>query len=326
MRTRRNRVRFNLLIAAGLLAGLYPASGDVGDTVVVDFNRDMTVNKQPGNPAGYRDTPMVTLGGVAGYQNPWEVMVAWNSAAGPGLETQNYGGDGTVTFDQIPPLPAGQYHVFFNMNVANWNIGSQVGLQLGGQGVTELGNENPGAMHYFYPSANPGAADPVNDMQFAGPDMGPGSEYMVNSSGTPITFESNGTMMPAGSKPAGFNDGNSFATSVLLAPGNQIVLTMHDGAAVSFSHIRGFSMKFLRVAPYFTDFVGVSVNDAGAICFTTSPGMDYGLQYTTDLVTTTGWVNVGATLTASATTSYLFDPTEPTGSDIVNKLYRVVIQ
>jgi hypothetical protein len=319
-------VRFNLLIAIGLLAGLYPASGDVGDTLVVDFNGDVTINKQPGNPAGYRDTPMVTLGGVAGYQNPWEVMVAWNSGASPGLETQNIAGEGTVTFDRIPSLPAGQYHVFFNMNVANWLGGNPVGLRLSGPGVTEVGNENPGAMHYFYPVSNGSSQDPINDMQIAGPDMGPGAEYMVNSTGVPITFESNGAMIPAGSNPGSYNDENSFATSVILAPGNQAVLTVSDSVGTGVSHLRVYSMKFVNIGPYFSDLTGVTVGEAGAICFSSSSGIRYGLQYTTDLVTSSGWVNAGASLTATATTSYLFDPTEPAGSDIGNKLYRVVIQ
>ena len=72
-----------------------------------------------------------------------------------------------------------------------------------------------------------------------------------------------------------------------------------------------------------TDF---NVNDYGALCFLSETGLTYELQYTTNLVTTTGWVNAGATITATETNTYLFDPSEPTGSDTSNKIYRVLPQ
>ena len=318
-------------VAFALVTAAAPALGQ-GD-IIVDFYRDTIVDKQAGNPPGFRDTPMVTLGGVAEYANPWEVMVASDlnttncpgqgQPCPPGWELYEQGGNGTITFDQIPSIPPGQYYLYLSMNVGNWNNGSPVGIQVGGTGIEELGNEFPGAMHYFYPASNPGSADPVNDMEIAGPNMGPGSEVMVNSSGVPITFESNGTTMPTGSKPTGFNDGNSFPTSVLVEPGNHIVLTMYDGAAINYSVLRGYSLRFDFVAPYFTDFTNVTVGAAGAIGFESVPGGTYALQYS-NVVTTTGWENAGASMTAVETNSYLFDPTEPTGSDPSNKVYRVI--
>ena len=321
-------------VAIALLTVAAPALGQ--SDIVVDFYRDAVVDKQAGNPPGFRDTPMVTLGGVAEYSgNPWEVMVAWDAnttncpgqglPCPPGWETYQQGGNGTITFDLIPPIPAGQYYLYLSMNVANWNNGSPVGIQLGGIGIEELGNESPGAMHYFYPSSNPGAADPVGDMEIAGPHMGPGSEYMVNSSGVNITFESNGLPLPTGSRPSGFNDGNSFPTSAIVAPDNQIVLTMYDGAALNYSVLRGYSLRFEYVAPYYADFTDVTVNNAGAICFESVPGGTYSLQYS-NAVTTTGWVNAGASITATDTNAYLFDPTEPAGSDPTNKTYRVIAE
>jgi hypothetical protein len=388
------------------------ALGAVGDVIEINFRENTAIDFVPSNPPGFRDIPMITIGGLAHYTQPWEVTTAWNEFATAGNELQSFGGAGTITLDQIPSLPEGEYHVFLNMNIANWNNGSLIGIQLSGQGVTEVGNEIPGAMHLFYPQSNPGAADPISDMQIAGPDMGPNSEYMVDSAGTQLTTVSNGFPLPTGSNPNIFNDGNSFATSLILAPGNQLVLTMQDGAAVGFSHIRGTSMVFSNIAAYvplpteacclsdgtcveldpnyciatnglpqgagtncamvvceasqaccfyaagtcadiissdcvlqggvplgdgtscatpgcpstdapITDF---SVNDYGALCFLSETGVTYELQYTTNLVTTTGWVNAGATITATETNTYFFDPVEPAGSDTTNKIYRVLPQ
>lgn len=417
-----NTFRFLAYSLVAVAMATPQAFSAVGDVIAIVFDERVdpdirdgvlpVVNQGLGNPLTHISTPMVTIGGLAHYTQPWEVTTAWNEFATAGNELQSFGGAGTITFDQIPSLPEGEYYVFLNMNIANWNNGSPVGIQIGGQGVTELGNEFPGAMHFFYPQSNSGFADPINDMQVAGPDMGPGSEYMVDSSGTQLTTVSNGFPLPTGSNPNIFNDGNSFATSLILAPGNQLVLTMQDGAAVSFAHIRGTSMIFSNIAAYVplppqgcclsdgscldidpnfcvasngvpqgvgtncasvvceasqaccfyaagtcsdliagdclmqggvplgvgtscavpgcpstdapvTDF---NVNDYGALCFLSETGLTYELQYTTNLVTTTGWVNAGATITATETNTYLFDPSEPTGSDTSNKIYRVLPQ
>ena len=223
-----------LLCAVASLMVVSSAFADIDDRTLVTF---------------HQSDNLVTLGGPAEYGNPWEVLIASSGGNQTALT-----GNGTITLDnaKVPSLPSGYYTVLLDMNVTGWNNGNAVGIQLGGTGLTELGNENPGAMHYFYPSSNPGAADPVNDMQIAGPDMGPGSDFMRTEGGVPITFESNGLPLPTGSKPDGpHNDMNSFAQQVYLAPGNEVELTIYDswGNAGTTGYLRAYSLEFIEAAP-----------------------------------------------------------------------------
>lgn len=218
---------------AASIVGVSLAFADIDDRTLITFHQ--TDN-------------LVTLGGLSEYGNPWEVLMASSGGNQTALT-----GNGTVLLDnaKVPSLPEGYYTVLLSMNVTRWNNGSPVGIQLGGTGVTELGNENPGAMHYFYPSSNGAAADPVGNMQIAGPDMGPGSDYMRKEDGTQITFESNGLPLPAGSHPGIFNDMNSFAQQVHLAAGNEVELTIYDGwgNAGTSGYLRAYSLEFIEAAP-----------------------------------------------------------------------------
>ena len=409
-----------------------PSYAGATTEIIVNFRKDVT--SVPSNPPGFQSTPMVSVGGDSHYGQPWEVMTASNGPLSCNdcySEMQNFGGTGTVTFDQIPAIPAGEYHVYISFNISNWNGTSPVGFQLGGTGVTELGNEMPGQMHFFYPQANTGQ-DTKNDVEIAGPHMGPGSAHLWfgpasnQQPGNPVTLnapDGTGTCaplcppIPTGSDPAGNNDTNSFGTSVMIDANNQFVLTIHDGADVDNldpldnpagrpAYIRAYRVRFTPVPPgeacclgdgtcqdvdptaclaldgvsqgggttcagttceqpqaccFFpegtcsdllagactsqggtpegsgtdctttscpqpiTEFTDVTVNDAGAICFPSATGVTYSLQYS-NVVSTTGWMNAGASLTATETNSYLFDPSEPTGSDISNKVYRVLPQ
>lgn len=406
-----------------VLAGMALAAqsfGAVGDEFNINFRENTQANFVPTNPPGFRDIPMVSLGGKSHYFQPWEVMTA---SIGPNVGLNTNSGTGTVTFDQIPSFPEGEYHVYINFNIANWDgppaisPAAPIGFQLGGIGVTELGNQMPGAMHFFYPQSNTGQ-DTVNFVELAGPNMGTGSTNLAYRGGLfPVTLN-----FPVGSgecspncPPIPTETTNAFASSIILAPGNQFVLSIHDGADQDLppggtAHIRVYSMIFTNVAPYapppdeaccfadgscqdmdpnvcmvsngipqgvsttcagtscpqtqaccffpsgacsdlltsictsqggtsqgggttcattscrqpVSDFTEVTINDAGAICFVSEVGTTYELQYTTNLITTPGWVNAGIRLKASETNSYFFDPEEPTGST-TNKRYRVVL-
>lgn len=324
-------VRICGVAAASWLAAA-PAFAGVGDTIGILFDeradtdiRDTSgsiSNRFVNNPDAYSASPMVTLGGVAHYDGPWEVMVAWNTTPtnGPGNETQEFGGTGTITFDQIPPLPAGEYHAYLSFNIANWNNGSPVGIQMGGTGVTELGNESPGAMHYCYPPSNTGQDTILTEI--AGPHMGPGSGYIVKPDGTlhELLTAVGPLPIPTGSNTNIFDDGNSFATSVVLAPGNELVLSLDDGAAVGYSHLRGYSMVFSNVAPFVVEGASNATVRAARMQVATGDGLSYGLQCTTDPGDTNGWTNTGTVITGNGSGMYFFDPTGPDEA----KVYRVV--
>jgi hypothetical protein len=195
-----------------------------------------------GNPVTHIATPMVSVGGETTYTQPWEPSTA--SLGG----VDNNTGDGTITYDQVPSLPAGFYTVTMNMNVARWTNSRSIGLYLGGTGVTELGNEQPGQFHYFYPQTF--SSQPThNGVQLAGPDMGPGSDRMRLEDGTVIVDDENGFPYPTGSDPAGFNDGNSFPTMIKLDPGNQVVVNMQDNSEIGSNHFRLYGLTFTEVVP-----------------------------------------------------------------------------
>jgi hypothetical protein len=339
-----------------VLSGLVLASLAFAEiSVQVNFNRvadpDMRDGSTTGNgprntglnnPETHIATPMVTLGGLSHYRDDWEVMTAWNtmSTNGPGWELFEIGGTGTLTFDQIPPLPPGEYHVYLSFNIANWNNGSPIGLQFGGTGVTELGNENPGEMHFFYPPTSTGQ-DTINNMEVAGPSLGPGSAYFVFGpdgnlpQGSPVSldppvgallcgeppFFEDCPPMPTGSDPNGFNDTNSFPTAILLDPGNEFVLSIHDGTFhPSYSHIRAYSMLFLNVA-LMTPETSIAAIEATRLSFDTIDGFEYALQCTTDPTDSGGWTATGARITGTGSNMYLFDPTAGSGD---TKVYRAL--
>ena len=60
-----------------------------------------------------------------------------------------------------------------------------------------------------------------------------------------------------------------------------------------------------------------------SLCFVSEAGKLYWLQATTDMVTSSNWETVGATIAGDGGVKYLFDPTEPTGSS-TSKLYRIL--
>ena len=60
-----------------------------------------------------------------------------------------------------------------------------------------------------------------------------------------------------------------------------------------------------------------------SLCFVSEVGKDYWLQATTDMVTSSNWETVGATIAGDGGVKYLFDPTELTGSS-TSKLYRIL--
>ena len=70
-------------------------------------------------------------------------------------------------------------------------------------------------------------------------------------------------------------------------------------------------------------FLEVGVQESVALCFTSQQGKVYWLQATTDLVTSSNWETVGATIAGDGGVKYLFDPTEPTGAS-TSKRYRIL--
>jgi len=223
-----------------------------GDTIFITHDARVDADIRDGvapitgqglnNPVTHIASPMVTLGGETTHTQPWEPSTA--SVGG----TLNNTGDGTITYDQVASLPAGFYTVTMNMNVAGWTNGRSIGLYLGGTGVTELGNEQPGQFHYFYPQTF--STQPSHSgVQLAGADMGPGSDRMRLEDGTVIVDDQNGNPYPTGSDPAGFNDGNSFPTMIKLDPGNQVVIHLQDNSEVSGNHFRLYGLTFTEVVP-----------------------------------------------------------------------------
>ncbi len=244
--------------AVAVMAMTTASFGAIGDVIFIshDSRVDSDIRDGTGpitgqgltNPPTHIATPMVTLGGSTHYTQPWEPSTAY---VGGTLVGQT--GTGTITYDQVPSLPAGLYEVTMNFNVARWSNGSAIGMYLGGTGVTEMGNELPGQFHNFYPSSFD-AQPSFSGVQLAGPDMGPGSDRMRLADGTIITDGDNtppGSNQPfiTGSDPAVFNDGNSFPTHIKLDPGNQIVLHISDGDGNlgQSNHVRVYGLTFTQV-------------------------------------------------------------------------------
>jgi hypothetical protein len=319
------------------MAMALPSFGGVSESILIIFDeradtdiRDATDPIQGRgltNPETHVSTPMVSIGGDAHFGDPWAVYTAWNPTHtnGPGWELFETAGTGTITLDQVPPLPAGEYHVFLSFNVANWNNGSPVGIQMGGTGVTEVGNELPGSMHFFYPESNTGQ-DTLNLVEMAGPHMGPGSGNLYFQDGSPATlvtctaFPFPCAHIPTGSNTNIFNDGNSFPTSVLLAPGNEFILSMFDGAGVGYSHLRGFSMTFCKVGEFPLDPLETDIA-AHRVVFDTLAGVDYGVQCTLDPTNSGAWTDTGNVIAGTGAAVYYFDPMGAEES----KAYRVVM-
>jgi len=239
----------------------------------------------------------------------------------------------------VPSLPAGNYEVILNVVVANWNNGSPAGLAIGGTGVTEIGNELPGTTHLFYPTSNLGQ-DPI-DIQIASSRMGPaasgGSDYLLDPNGDPVSLLTGppGALIPVGSAPWFLNDGNSFPLQIKLDPVNQIELTIHDGAAVSVSHLRTRWMKLIEVAPIVQPppppfrIIDGTFDAQGDLTITweSEPGASYTVQTLLDLNGT--WADVIPNVPGTgATTSWrdgdrnFSDPNQASAT-VPRKFYRV---
>lgn len=271
-----------LCVVAGFVMAS-PSLATVGDTIFVNTRSDPTVIGT--NPLGYQNTPMVTLGGDSHYGQAWEVMTASDgdlTCADCYSTMQNFAGIGTVTLDQIPSLPAGNYHVYMNFNLANWTEKAPVGIQLGGTGVTEHGNETPGAMHYFYPQTNTGQ-DTKSNVEIAGNQMGSsGSSHLRFGTISPLSGQTIDLNSPDGTGTCAPNcnpivtsnpAGNSFAQYVSLAAGNQVVLSISDGADVDShaggrpAHVRLYGMTFVEVIPEPASIALMGLGAAGLCLF-----------------------------------------------------------
>ena len=84
-----------------------------------------------------------------------------------------------------------------------------------------------------------------------------------------------------------------------------------------------FYLDALSTEPSPVAFSQVTLADTLSHCFTSEVGVVYTLQATTDLVSSSTWESVGADITGTGTNTYLFDPTETTGSS-TSKAYRIV--
>ena len=214
----------------------FPSFADIGEETYVPFDQR---SEAGGGPIG---GPQVTLGGAT-HENlfdnaPWQIWTASNPAAA-GNQFLNLTGTGTITFNNS--LPAAEYTVTASWCAAGWANGSSLGLQFGGTGVTEAGNESPGAMHYIYPPSTTGVPVKFRE-ELIGPGMGPGSMFTDGGteSGTPYTL---------GSHPGVFNDGNSFATSIFLAEGNQVVLTIEENNFNNYGAAMFYGLYFTEIGP-----------------------------------------------------------------------------
>ena len=76
------------------------------------------------------------------------------------------------------------------------------------------------------------------------------------------------------------------------------------------------------IAPTGADFTNVSLANTEGMEFESDTLTEYTLQLTTDLITSSGWMNA-ATVLGTGANMYFFDPTEATGSS-TSKAYRVI--
>ena len=109
--------------------------------------------------------------------------------------------------------------------------------------------------------------------------------------------------------------------------GTELILSTKNGAG-PWSVPGGFQYDLTFRTYSRVDFLPLVIDqatlqDSTSLCFTGEVGKVYNLQSTTDMVNTQGWEDVGAAVPGNGGVTYLFDPTEPTGS-LTSRVYRII--
>lgn len=123
-------------------------------------------------------------------------------------------------------------------------------------------------------------------------------------------------------------DGTEFITSGAATPGDAgagDLLAFGDGstggigAVIEWDFISWTAGAF-PASPFGISFNTIVVADTAAMEFASTLGVDYNLEFTTDIIPPTNWVVTGATVTGNGGTMQLFDPT----GFSTQKMYRIL--
>ncbi len=140
------------------------------------------------------------------------------------------------------------------------------------------------------------------------------------TSENPYTFLLKGAAGNTGTTVLGLNKDPSYG-------GTELMLSTKNGAG-PWSAPGGFQYDLTFRTYSRVDFLPLVIDqatlqDSTSLCFTGEVGKVYNLQSTTDMVNTQGWEDVGAAVPGNGGVTYLFDPTEPTGS-LTSRVYRII--
>jgi hypothetical protein len=107
--------------------------------------------------------------------------------------------------------------------------------------------------------------------------------------------------------------------------GDIAIIRLHDNILTTeeiTASFRATAVDLGLIVPIDVDFDEVSLANTMSMEFESDTSTEYTLQATSDLVTSSGWMNA-TTVIGTGTNMYFFDPTEPTGS-ATSKAYRIV--
>jgi hypothetical protein len=133
------------------------------------------------------------------------------------------------------------------------------------------------------------------------------------------TFILKGAAGNTGTTVLGFNPNPSYGGVILgLSTSNNVGVNWN--ASPGFNH--DLTFRTYSWADFPVMFDRATLKDSTSMCFISEVGKVYNLQATTDKVNFQGWEDVGASVPGNGGVTYLFDPTEPTGSS-TSKAYRI---
>ena len=209
----------------------------IGDVTYVNFDQSLD--------------PHVTLSGAMHWDedlnNPTTIYCASDPSLG-GDQIRYITGIGAATF--ASSLPAAEYKVTAYWSAKYWSNGSNFGYSFTGTGVTELGTNNPGELHYVYPPTTVG--EPQLEHEFVGPDS---QNELLQTYGTPTPV----------STAAWTGSTNLPPTSLMLAADNQIVFTIEDNNANGYGTTMFYGLYFEEIGVYVPEPATMSLLGFGAL-------------------------------------------------------------
>jgi len=231
--------KFAVLLVALLAA---PALAVPGDIVDVDFT--------PVNPGD------ITLAGEwrVGQSAAWMTYIAQHDAATEPTQGEHWkhAGSGTATVNYS--LPSAEYKVRYWGAPSYWANGQSWEFSIGGTGVTELGTLYPNQLHTLWPANTSG--EPVVKAELIGPSMAAQPSALTITTGGPLHI---GTSQWQGSD-------NYPGTSLMIAPGNEIVITMVDNdSAGNYGTIMAYGFEFEEIGPYIPEPATMSLLGLGSV-------------------------------------------------------------